>query len=249
MNKRLLSFCLIFWKVGVVLDTRKLFISIPMRDRDIDDIRADMQAILCFMETQFNEDFELIDSLFPDDPPADVKDEGTWYLGRSISLLSEADLAVFDSDWRDARGCIIEHMVCALYNIPYVDMSVSYDLDEDDGINDETYDINEAARLNEVLSKMYEEASGEAEDFEDALGFEHDDISDLVQEEPKDISEETSEEEPPIETERDRRKKRIADILKRRRGMKHSEPDEKPIVEEVDDIDKLEPGEYDADAV
>lgn len=224
---------------------RRLFVSIPMRDRDVDDIRADMQAILCFTETQFNEDFELIDSLVPGEPPTDVKDEGGWYLGRSISLLSEADLAVFDSNWRDARGCIIEHMVCALYNIPYIDMSVSYDLDEDYGVNDETYDINEAARLNEVLSEAYEEASGEAKDFEDALGFEHDDISDLVQEKPEDVSEETSKEEPPVETKHQRRKKRIADILKRRRSMKHSEP----AVEEVDDVDKLEPGEYDADAV
>ena len=120
-----------------------------------------------------DEDFELLNTLWADEPEdyilADPNLSGVWYLGKSISALAEADLVVFDSNWRFARGCIIEHMVCAMYNIPYVDMSVAYHDDEDE-VNDYTVDRNEAARINNILSEEYEE---------DALGFEHDDISDL----------------------------------------------------------------------
>ena len=152
----------------------KLFVSLPMNGREIDDIRTDMNAICRIVSSEMDEQFELIDTVWTDEPSdyilADPGACGAWYLGKSISALAEADLAVFDSDWRAARGCIIEHMVCALYNIPYVDMSVSYHDDDLDDVQDYTVDYNEAARINNVLSEEYEE---------DALGFEHDDISDL----------------------------------------------------------------------
>ena len=177
----------------------KLFVSLPMNGRDIDDIRADMQAICQIVSTEMEEDYELIDTVWTDEPSADILANpgacGAWYLGKSISALAEADLAVFDSEWRYARGCIMEHMMCALYNIPYVDMSASYGDDSDD-INDYTVDRNEAARINNAISEAYEE---------DALGFEHDDIYDLKGE-PEEIDD-------------------YAD----------------------DDVDTLEPGEYDAD--
>ena len=152
----------------------KLFVSLPMRGREIDDIRADMQAICQIVSAEMDDQFELIDTICTDEPADYILTNpdacSTWYLGKSISALSEADLVVFDGDWRIARGCIIEHMICALYNIPYVDMSVSYYEDDLDDVQDYTVDRNEAARINNVLSEEYEE---------DALGFEHDDISDL----------------------------------------------------------------------
>lgn len=151
----------------------KLFVSLPMNGREIDDIRSDMHAICQIVSAEMGEQFELIDTVWTDEPPIDILNDpgscGAWYLGKSISALAEADLAVFDSDWRFARGCIIEHMVCSMYNIPYVDMSMSYS-DDDEDINDYTVDRNEAARINNILSEEYEE---------DALGFEHDDIYDL----------------------------------------------------------------------
>ena len=176
----------------------KLFVSLPMANREIDDIRADMRAICQIVSKEMDDEFELIDTLWTDEP-TDISDDpgawSVWYLGKSINALAQADLVVFDSDWRFARGCIIEHMVCAMYNIPYVDMAMSYS-DDDEEVNDYTVDRNEAARINNILSEEYEE---------DALGFEHDDISDL-----------------------------------------EGEPEEIDDVE--DDIDALEPGEYDADA-
>ena len=241
------------------MDKKKLFVSLPMRDRDIEDIRSDMTTITSFISFQLGEDCELLNSIEDGKPPADAKDPSIWYLGRSISMLSQADLVVFDSSWREARGCIIEHMVCALYNIPYVDISMNYDEDEE-FINDQTYDINEAARLNEVLSEEYERASGQDKDFEDDLEFEpmmeHGADTDILKEddEPEEV-----EESPELS-----RRQKIVDILKRRKNrIKHlsEEVENNPYAKHTDidiitfdefeedpDIDKLEPGEYDADA-
>ena len=38
-------------------------------------------------------------------------------LGKSISLMSDADLVVFAPGWEDARGCRIEHQVARDYGI------------------------------------------------------------------------------------------------------------------------------------
>lgn len=152
---------------------RKLFVSLPMRGLEISEIRLMMNDIHHTIESSFNEPFELIDTIIEETPTSDVLDDGPWYLGQSIQLLSTADICVFHPGWRDARGCIIEHMICALYNIPYVDMSIDYDFEKDDVV-DNTYDINEYGQINSELSKIVEE------DVEDALGFEPDREDDLV---------------------------------------------------------------------
>jgi len=144
-----------------------------MNGRKVDDIYADMYAIRQIVSAEMGEHFELIDTLW-DEPDDDILANpnacGAWYLGKSINALAQADLVVFDTNWRFARGCIIEHMVCALYDIPYVDMSIPYRENFHDEVNDYTVDRNEAARINNAISEAYEE---------DALGFEHDDIYDL----------------------------------------------------------------------
>ena len=35
-----------------------------------------------------------------------------WYLGESIKLLGQADIAYFCKDWEKYRGCCIEHECC-----------------------------------------------------------------------------------------------------------------------------------------
>lgn len=68
--------------------------------------------IIEFIETQFK-DFEIINSII--EPSEDHN--SLWYLGKSIELLSEADLAVFDTEWYNSRGCLIEFKCCNLYGI------------------------------------------------------------------------------------------------------------------------------------
>lgn len=163
--------------------TKKVFVSLPMRDRLIDEIREDMNDILDIIKpiyAELDEDVELIDTVWMDSPGPDILDEGSWYLGRSIQALSRADLAIFHPGWREARGCIIEHMVCAMYNIPYFDISMKYGDDYD--FVDHTHDWNEAGEINSVLSEEVAKAEGlddilhEDDDVEDALGIDREDV-------------------------------------------------------------------------
>lgn len=172
--------------------TKKVFVSLPMRDRSIDEIREDMNDILDIIKsgyTELGEDVELIDTIWTDTPGPDILDEAVWYLGKSIQALSEADIAIFHPGWREARGCILEHMVCAMYNIPYFDISMDYGDHEDEDVEDYTHDWDLAGEINEALSEQVAEAEGlddilDDEDVEDALGFEHDDVDDLIESDP-----------------------------------------------------------------
>lgn len=48
-----------------------------------------------------------------------INGDGTplWYLGKSIELLSTADVAYFLKGWNTARGCRIEYMCANDYGI------------------------------------------------------------------------------------------------------------------------------------
>lgn len=172
--------------------TKKVFVSLPMRDRSIDEIREDMNDIFNIIKSGYadaGEDVELIDTVWTDTPGPDILNEGVWYLGQSIQALAEADLAIFHPGWREARGCIIEHMICAMYNIPYFDISMDYGDHEDEDTEDYTHDWDRVGEINEALSEQVAEAEGlddilNDDDVEDALGFEHDDVDDLIESDP-----------------------------------------------------------------
>ena len=172
--------------------TKKIFISLPMRDRSLDEIRADMTDIFEMVKSTCSVDdepVEMIDTIWLDEPTTDILNEGVWYLGRSIQALAEADVAVFHPGWREARGCIIEHMVCAMYNIPYYDISMDYKENIGNDVHDYTHDWDFVGETNVYLSDKVAEAEGlddilDDEDVEDALGFEHDDVDDLIESDP-----------------------------------------------------------------
>lgn len=169
--------------------SKLIFISLPMRDRELDEIHDDIDRLYRLITNEFpQEDCQVINTIWTDDPPTDIYDPGVWYLGKSVSALAEADLVVFHPNWREARGCIIEHMICALYNIPYVDVSMDYS-EDDEPINDYTHDWDIAGEVNAELSEKLAEVEGlddilDDEDVEDALGFEHDDVDDLIESDP-----------------------------------------------------------------
>ena len=96
----------------------KVFISLPMRNRTDEEIKARMDEIVEKASIRLNDELILLDTLFAEDEPEDST-HGCWYLGKSISLLSSADFVIFDHDWRTARGCIIERKICNMYDIPY----------------------------------------------------------------------------------------------------------------------------------
>lgn len=97
----------------------KIFISLPMNGLTDEEIHIEMNRIA----SKFKEKYDIIDTFIQEESPHDSSNNsGVWYLGRSIQLLSSADIVVFHKNWTSARGCMVEHRICELYNIPYIEM-------------------------------------------------------------------------------------------------------------------------------
>ncbi|MCK9471945.1 MAG: DUF4406 domain-containing protein [Bacilli bacterium] len=97
---------------------KKLFISQPMRGLTDEEILKERERIHKEAGEIVGKPLELIDSFFDDDTGfPENANLPVFYLGKSISLLAEADIAYFGRGWREARGCIIENTVAREYGI------------------------------------------------------------------------------------------------------------------------------------
>lgn len=93
---------------------KKLFISQPMRGKSDEEILAERQKAIEVAEKVIGEPVEVIDSFFEKAP---VNAKPLWFLGKSLELLADADVAYFAPGWEDARGCKIEHTCAVEYDI------------------------------------------------------------------------------------------------------------------------------------
>lgn len=80
---------------------KKLFISQPMKGKTDEAIKEERQQAIREAEQAVGEPVEVIDSFF-EGAPADAKP--LWFLGKSLELLAQADIAYFAEGWQDARG-------------------------------------------------------------------------------------------------------------------------------------------------
>ena len=96
---------------------KKLFISQPMKGLTDEEILKAREEIKTRAEQAIGEQVELIDSFIKDYPKEINKSIPVWCLGKSIQYLSQADIAYFGGDWRNARGCKIEYEVANAYGI------------------------------------------------------------------------------------------------------------------------------------
>lgn len=97
---------------------KKLFISQPMRGKIDEEILAEREQAIKIAKDILKEDVEVIDSFFQNAP---VNAKPLWFLGKSIELLSSADIVYFADDWKNARGCRIEHECAIEYDIERID--------------------------------------------------------------------------------------------------------------------------------
>lgn len=100
---------------------KKLFISQPMRGKSDEEILAERKKVIELAQEMIGEPVEVIDSFFQE-APADAKP--LWFLGKSLELLSGADVAYFAQGWEDARGCVIEHDSALAYGIKSIVMKL-----------------------------------------------------------------------------------------------------------------------------
>ena len=73
----------------------KVFISMPMRGLSEDLIKKRREDIVQKMNEIYGEDnIQVLDSYFEDYPESHINKKGLWYLGKSLQLMSEADVVV-----------------------------------------------------------------------------------------------------------------------------------------------------------
>lgn len=97
---------------------KKLFISQPMKGKTNEEILAVREKAIESAERNLGEKVEVIDSFFQN-APVDAKP--LWYLGKSLELLSTADVAYFAPGWEEARGCRIENTCAIEYGIDVIE--------------------------------------------------------------------------------------------------------------------------------
>ena len=101
---------------------KKLFISQPMKGKTDEEIlrereQAVREAEKYLEENGMREEVLVIDSFFQGAP---VGARSLWFLGKSLELLSTADLVYFAKDWEKARGCRIEHLCAVQYELQII---------------------------------------------------------------------------------------------------------------------------------
>lgn len=107
---------------------KKLFVSVPMKGRTEEEIKASIQKMKKIAEIYEGEELELIDSYIEDNLPKDSK-EAVWYLGESLKKLAQADVFIGIDEAYDWNGCYIERDTAQRYGIKTYIASVRYVID------------------------------------------------------------------------------------------------------------------------
>lgn len=97
---------------------KKLFISQPMRGKTDEEILKEREKAVASAERHLGEKVEVIDSFFQNAP---AEANPLWFLGKSLELLSAADVAYFAPGWEKARGCRIENTCAIEYGITVIE--------------------------------------------------------------------------------------------------------------------------------
>lgn len=124
----------------------KVFISQPMKGRTDEEIQSERKKIIKKIKED-HDGVKIIDNVIKD---TDDDCSRVCCLSESIKLLSEADAAYFAEGWKDADGCVIEHMICEKYDIEILE-------DDDDG-DERKKEVQKLIDDEEEAIKGYEDA-------------------------------------------------------------------------------------------
>ena len=94
----------------------RIFLSLGMNRRDEKDVLHDIEEATFYIKRIYP-NCEVINTYRQEGVPEIVAP--TYYLGRSIQILGSCDQVWFLNDWKNYRGCLIEHEVCKAYGIPF----------------------------------------------------------------------------------------------------------------------------------
>ena len=102
---------------------RKLFVSQPMRAKTKGAIQEERAVAVSAVEKFLGEEVDVINNISSDHAPRNVIKE----LGRSVSLMADADVVCFADGWKNARGCIVERGVAEMYGKPIIEIKENGD--------------------------------------------------------------------------------------------------------------------------
>ena len=97
----------------------KVMISQPMNGIPDSEVRK--------IQNELKEKFakyhiEVVDSFLTEEADTNLRNQGVFYLGRTIQkFLSDVDAVYFVKGWQSARGCRIEREICKEYGIMILD--------------------------------------------------------------------------------------------------------------------------------
>ena len=92
-------------------NVKKIFVSLPMRDKFEDEIRREQGRLLKAAGDYLKEPVTLIETYL-----ADGKYDALECLGEAIKRMAGADYVMFSKGWENARGCKIEMSIALQYN-------------------------------------------------------------------------------------------------------------------------------------
>lgn len=104
---------------------KKLFVSVPMKGRTEDEIKASIQKMKKIAEVYEGEELELIDSYVEDNPPKD-NNQAIWYLSKSLEKLSQADVFIGIINAWHWNGCAVECEVAKRYDLNMITVDPHY---------------------------------------------------------------------------------------------------------------------------
>lgn len=93
---------------------KRVFISQPMRDKTASEIILERNKAISDIVNKLGEDVYIIDTYLTEGP-MDVPP--LWYIGKSLELMSTADIVYFTEGWERYRGCRVEHLAAHEYDI------------------------------------------------------------------------------------------------------------------------------------
>lgn len=113
---------------------KKVFLSVPMRNRTKENIEKSLEKMKAITKAAIGEDIEFINTVVEDKPPYTTANEAIWYLGKSIQLLSQADILVTVEIpyWLRSPGVETEREIFRNYNnkSTYIQLPVELVIDE-----------------------------------------------------------------------------------------------------------------------
>lgn len=92
----------------------KVFISQPMKGLTKQEIKLNRAEAIENIKRLYGNNVEIIDNYF------DNNEKPLFNLGKSIELLSAADVIYLCKGWNKARGCNIEYMCASDYGIKII---------------------------------------------------------------------------------------------------------------------------------